>query len=362
MKPFFIIPLALALYASVAAAQDKPAPAGDLKKGAFETTFTERSPLSSLKELTDRLGKPGMEADYDLAKTTFLVAVPEDYDPSKKYGLLVLDNYKDSNSHPTPVLPQLAQMNVIFVSPKAMGAAGAERCGLLLDAVHNLKKQYDIDPTRIYLFACDYDHCGQRVAFGYPDVFTGNMFIVFYGSFKPVRAFNGGTYPPNLPAPNLTRYAQAKLHPAVFADQSGNNQQSKDDLFKFYEKEFKHTKRMTLTVEQYHYPNYTTDWLPDVIKFFDEQQRQKPAPAEADAAPTPATPAPVAAASTPATQPAAAKPRGDDPDKLLGLAKTLVSAGRYEQARTRLSAIIEKYPDSPAAKSARELLDQIKGK
>src|SRR4051812_26172017 len=68
-----------------------PAKADAVKKGAHEATFTERSPLSAVSELIKRLGKEGMETDYDLAKTSFWVCVPDNYDPAKKYGLFVLD-------------------------------------------------------------------------------------------------------------------------------------------------------------------------------------------------------------------------------------------------------------------------------
>jgi hypothetical protein len=49
-------------------------------------TFTERSPLSEMKSLVKRLGVTDAGADYDLSKQSFLVYVPEKYDPATPWG------------------------------------------------------------------------------------------------------------------------------------------------------------------------------------------------------------------------------------------------------------------------------------
>jgi FimV-like protein len=331
-----------------------PAKEDAVKKGPYEATFTERSPLSAVSELTKRLGKEGMETDYDLGKTSFWVCVPENYDPAKKYGLLVLDNYKQSIEPPTPVLPQFAELNLIFVTPRMQGAAGAERCGLLLDAVYNLKKQYSVDAGRVYLVACDTEYCGERLALSFPDVFTGAMFLEQYRYFQKLKSANGGFYEAKLPPPDPRHFTLAKARPIVLASRTDDEYIAL--MYKAFQKEFKSVKKITLTMEQYHYPNYMTDWIPQVIKFFDEHQTQAPV-AGAEQVKEPA------AAAAPATAPtAAAKPAADPAPGLLSLAKSYIASGKFEQARSRLNTIIEKHAESPAAKEAKTLLDEIKGK
>lgn len=64
--------------------------------------------------------------------------------------------------------------------------------------------------------------------------------------------------------------------------------------------------------------------------------------------------------------PAPANPPPADPqaaaERALRMAKLYISAERYEIARTKLQAIIARYPDTPAAKEAQEQLTAIEGK
>jgi hypothetical protein len=70
--------------------------ADDVHTGSFETTITERSPLSKIKSLAKRLKvinqgeKMENLQDYDLSKEGWWVYVPEKYDPAKPMGLIVL--------------------------------------------------------------------------------------------------------------------------------------------------------------------------------------------------------------------------------------------------------------------------------
>src|SRR5688572_19664265 len=62
--------------------------------GYSKVTFTERSPLSSNKELCARMGWPLLDAeaaksDYVLADESFEVYVPPTYTGEKAFGLLV---------------------------------------------------------------------------------------------------------------------------------------------------------------------------------------------------------------------------------------------------------------------------------
>jgi hypothetical protein len=63
----------------------------------------------------------------------------------------------------------------------------------------------------------------------------------------------------------------------------------------------------------------------------------------------------------PSTAPSTAKPSpSDEADKLLRNAKVYIDNQLFKQARDRLENILANFPDTPAAKEAKELLRQIR--
>jgi hypothetical protein len=55
------------------------------------------------------------------------------------------------------------------------------------------------------------------------------------------------------------------------------------------------------------------------------------------------------------------QPSPDEPQRLLGLAQAFINSGRPDLAKRKLDLLISKYPDSPAAEQARQLLSQMNG-
>jgi hypothetical protein len=260
------------LTATLTAHAADPAP----KTGTFETTFTTRSPLSEMKSLCKRLGYPAPTADYDLSKEPFFVHVPETYDPQKPAGLLVICNYKKSVSLPTPVLPQLDEANLIVVTAQNYPDESWQRGGTALDAVHNLRQQYAIDPRRIYLLGGGegrdnslkgYPAMAERLALNFPEVFTGCMTVTVLSYH---RVMDGPTryYNPDMASPDPAALRLAKTHPIIFMTENPDPGQ-KLFMKSFTDDGFQHVKVAPITRDQFHYPNYTTDWLPDFIKFLD---------------------------------------------------------------------------------------------
>jgi hypothetical protein len=282
----------------------------EAKTGSFQLTFTERSPLTELKSLTRRLKVPIVKSgdtfqDYDLSKESFLVYVPEKYDPQKPLGLIVLANYKHSGTLPDAVLPQLADANVALIVPNEYVTTWWHRAGLDLDAAFNMQKRYAIDPHRVYVFGGgdwpDDDgkshFVAERLGLFYPEVFTGT-FTVNPGLYRPYQEpMPQGirTWQPSLPHPDPPQIALAKTHPFVGGLEGEN--ESTSIILKAYKADgFTHFKFIPFTGNQYHYPNYTTDWIPDVLAFMDPitAKLKLPAPGK------PATPP----ADQPVTKPA----------------------------------------------------------
>src|SRR4051794_27648631 len=94
MRPVWLVSILVGIAAlSIGTSADAP------KTGDFETTFTQRSPLSEKKELLNRLAHKNAD-DYDLASLPFLVYVPTDYDAANAYGVIAWINHKDVSETP----------------------------------------------------------------------------------------------------------------------------------------------------------------------------------------------------------------------------------------------------------------------
>jgi hypothetical protein len=298
----------LIAFAATTRAADAPPAVG--KTGEQMLKFTQRSPLSAPKLMAPRLGEKKLEPDYDLASQEFFVWVPDSYKPAEPHGILLLLNYKPTSVAPEAVLPIFKERKLIFVAPFDTVQPTWVKVGLCLDAVHNLKKQYTIDENRIYLF--DFDHsadggpenrrasAGQLLAICYADVITGSFHQNVILAWRPIKAPKGVTYPAFSATPPAAQLGLARTHPFVVSHPGQNDEYWKLQD-RFAQQEFRLWKRIEVTGEQAHYPLYTTDWVGEVLKYFD------------DNAPRPK--AKPGAASAPATKPPTIPPIGKPPAK-----------------------------------------------
>jgi hypothetical protein len=287
----FAVPAVAIMAWGVAAC--RVARADEAKTGSFETTFTERSPLSEIKALTKRLKAlgPGEKVesltDYDLSKEGWFVYVPEKYDPANPMGLIVLALYKHADSLPPAILPQLADANVALVVPKEYLDAWWKRAGLMLDAAYNMEKQYKIDPKRVYIFGsqdwADADGkmyaVGNTVGLFYPEVFTGTFTASHPLLYRPMRTAGNMIYPQELPRLEMAQGLLARTHPFVVG-LPVDSDATKADMAEYKADGFKYLKSIPVSTEQYHYPNFTTDWLPDVLKYMDAATADLKLPAD----------------------------------------------------------------------------------
>jgi hypothetical protein len=272
MTRFYIAIALLALTGTATYAQtDDTGP----KTGSFELNFTTRSRFSEIKLLTKRLGIDTPANDYDLSKETFLVYVPEHYDPNKPMGLIVLANYKASQTLPNPILSQLDDANVAFIVDKGYTDDLWQRAGVALDAAYNMQRHYRIDRKRIYAFggADKPDEkniqpdLSERLLLNFPEVFTGAFCASGLNAYRNVPV-QGGSYPARIPMPDQNSLALAKVRPLVVGD-FGDNQVQPFVEKTFTDDGFKFVKVVAFSLAQFHYPNYTTDWIPDALKFMD---------------------------------------------------------------------------------------------
>lgn len=166
-----------------APAQEAQAP----QTGIFTAEFTERSPDSDLERMTRLLRpRPGKTlTEYDLADHTFQLVVPDAYDGTEDYGLLVFIHSNNeialNRFFGRTIKDVLAKHKLIWVSFSGAGNPIMPniRLGLALDAVHNAQRRYHIDDKRVYVSGLS---GGGRMScmagIYYPDVFTGAIPIV----------------------------------------------------------------------------------------------------------------------------------------------------------------------------------------
>jgi hypothetical protein len=136
---------------------------------------------------------------------------------------------------------------------------------------------------------------------------------------------------------------------------------------------FKYAKRISVASSKMpHFPDYASDWFEQGIQYRDAPLAELaavPADPPAGKMSKAADAAPATASVPPAVQPPPgpfSQPPADDAAakaaKTLSLAKSYITAERYDAARTRLQNIVSTYPNTPAAQEAKDLLKQIEGK
>jgi hypothetical protein len=346
-----------------------------VQTGEIKLTFSERSPISTPKELARRLSmKPNeIPADYDISQLPFWAYIPATYDPKKPAGIIVYLGYKNTQETPKPWQPVLDRANLIFISAVCHSGTQylpavplAEAVGLGLDAVYNLKRRYAIDERRIYEMAGN--DGATQAAFGTCDIYTG-FIVIFDPSYcHPMYMPDRSYYIPAWPGPPTELFTRAKLRPFFEADVPDNADSWKETKLKqstMASEGFVHLKLVKLSPgDDLHYPNLKADWFEQqALPFLDSASARgapsgnsMPAAASANAPASPASSATSSAASTAATTKPAAP---SEAQHLLSLARLYIDNNHPELARPRLQMILDRYPNDPAAAQAKQLLDQL---
>jgi predicted esterase len=158
-----------------------------------DVTLPQRSPLSSIEEsfrrtprqftgqkfqsLADMTARERELLDYDLAKESVDVVVPPSVGKGPPHGLLVWMGVTQPDSQ---WFGELARHRLIYVSPnRCDGRSRWVKRGLAIDAVHNLRAMYDVDPARVYLAGFSAGaHQSASLVTQFPDVFRGAVCLM----------------------------------------------------------------------------------------------------------------------------------------------------------------------------------------
>jgi hypothetical protein len=162
--------------------------------GHLHLTFSECNPAGSLEEICRRTSYANLQLydkdtkiswKYDLANESFEAFIPSAYKPNVPYGLFVWIS-PDKAEVPVAWQEIFRRHKLIWISANNTGNDRPPpiRMGLALDALHNMKKLYNINKDRVYISGFS---GGGKVAsyliHGYNDLFTGGYFMmgnVFY--------------------------------------------------------------------------------------------------------------------------------------------------------------------------------------
>jgi predicted peptidase len=133
-------------------------------------------------------------ATYELGNEAFDVFVPATYEANSPHGLVV---YLSAAGEPfsREWLDVIRRHRLIWVSPVYRGESGSTpcRCGLALDVVHNMKRQYAIDEKRVYVAGYSAGATvASRLVRGRPDVFRGGLFLMGGPFYAPRERPDGG--------------------------------------------------------------------------------------------------------------------------------------------------------------------------
>jgi len=240
-------------------------------------TFNARHPESALERLVSRLRwrSDSFEA-YDIAKQTYELYVPADYDSDAPYGLIVWVSPSDSGRPPENWLSRFDQHRLIWVGADRSGNKQPlnRRFGLALDAAYNMPRRFHIDRNRLYIAGLS---GGGRVssilAISYPEVYQGGMYIVgcnYYKQFPTLKDPN--KYWPALfhpPAGPLLRLAKRSGRYVFLTGEHDGNRDQTLTYYKAYKADgFTHATYFEVPGMGHTYP--PADWLEQGIEALDE--------------------------------------------------------------------------------------------
>ena len=332
------------------------------RTGIFTAEFTEKSPFSDPKQIAARMHlREGTKLpEYEPADHAFQIVVPETYDGSEAYGLLVFIHPNDEVSldrfFGRTIKDVLAKHKLIWVSYSDAGNPVMPniRLGLALDAVHNVSKRYRIDDRRVYVSGLS---GGGRMTcmagIYYPEVFTGCIPIVgtlyfrdaklpeepeLRAQIRPEPKDDNAVWPRALHEPSAKRLREMKANQRwvlLAGEKDYNMPQMRAHFEQGFEKDqFEHAHYLEVPGMGHAYPD--ADWYEKAIVLLDEPLR-----------------------------PGGDLPPADEKTQRLAQRRLEVALRALERDRDRgvraLERLVEDLPNTQAAEQAQAKLDELAG-
>jgi len=393
------------------------------RTGSFRTSYRERSPLSPIAGIAERLGvgpeamkRATGETDYGLAMESFEVRVPRTYSGQEPYGVLVWISPGDTVGMPGEWEEVLDRHKLIWIGANKSGNERAPviRMALGLDAVHNIKKSYRVDEDRVYVAGLSGGgRVASMLAIVYPDVFQGGFYMCGCNYYRDtaVPGEEGQKWRRSFAAPSAKLLTEAKKrrHVLLTGESDINRPQTLAYSEAYKRDSFQYVTYLEVPGLGHGPPD--AEWLGKGIVALDRPlqgvgARQGVTTKSASGGEKVATEAARSNGKAAADLEAAKELAAEDPvagyeafgqiarkyantkegalalveaDKLLGdskvrkvvedrqeadklvrVARIYVSNRMFEEARERLRKVMKEYPDTPACKQAANMLEEIR--
>jgi predicted esterase len=317
-------------------------------------TFGERSPLSDFREMAKRPAFKGFDrsaeqVDYKIGEESFSAFVPKNYKAGVPHGLLVF-----ISAGPAILTPGwgavCARHKLIFVCPDKAGndRDARVRMALALDAVHNMKSRYTIDDKRVYLGGFSGGASAASWLFaGFDDVFRGGVFMGG-GNFYDYYAEDNVHVTATLLGPprgggEFGNAVRKDLPIVLLAGVNDNNNRPfhRASYDAFLLDGF--TRVTLLEVPRMGHTHPPAAWFEKAVVALE------PLPRKATSWPT-------------TTRPLTGPLQAAQANRVLVTGKRLLSREQPDAARSYFQRVVDEFPSTPAAASAREMLDKLPGR
>ncbi|MCW5822554.1 MAG: hypothetical protein KIT34_07100 [Cyanobacteria bacterium TGS_CYA1] len=234
---------------------------------------------------TGKIEKPShlnktLNYDFPFDKEEFFVRQPEKFDPKKTYGLIVYVNALPYlGLLPEGWGPVLDKNDFLFISPFKAGndRKFVERRVLAIIAAQLMKRDYQIDPKRIYIAG---QSGGARVAsdvaFIQSDLFKGTIQSCGSNYFRPIK-FEPGRGLDQMGNPYIHDFGGTKeeieqaLKTVKFNIITGPEDFRHSDLTSIYEQGFKQDSKLArfYDIKEMTHENVSAKHLQEVLDFLD---------------------------------------------------------------------------------------------
>jgi hypothetical protein len=266
-----VVLLLLGSSAPVSARDDRA-----FKVGPSDVVFEEAAPMSSDAELKRRFRATDEPPPYDLAREKFRLVIPATYHHDTAWGLFVWVDASPQPNLSTEWGPILAEKKLLYVGAYNTGNGRNmfDRCRLAVDAVHNMKARFHVDPDRVYVSG---GSGGGRVAstlgVAYGDVFAGTFAIVGVNFYKPIPTGepNKAWLPHYQPEARVLESARARDRYVLLTGEKDFNRENTLRVYRagFQAENFRHVLYLEVP-GMGHNTRPPADWFVRGIEFLDQ--------------------------------------------------------------------------------------------
>ena len=239
--------------------------------------FQLAAPYSSSSELRRRLSRGQAHMPpYEITKEKFRLLIPESFSPganSTNWGLLVWVSPSDSPNVPAEWEPLLARHKLLLIGAYNAGNQrnSFDRFRLAVDASHNIRQRFRLDPKRIYVSGFS---GGGRIAsmlgVGYGDIFRGTLPICGVNFYTDLPAEGGKTFEHSyIPDSGIAALARTNGRFALLTGESDPNRENTKAAYEHGFRKYTFSHVLYLEVPKMGHAIPSAEWIEKALDFLD---------------------------------------------------------------------------------------------